>query len=344
MSWRHRIYMNKNLSKILKYLLSAGLALILLYFSFREVEWSDFLEGLKGCRWEYIALSMAAGAFAFWLRALRWRRLLLPIDGSISRTTAFNGVNIGNISNFVFPRIGEFVRCGVISRRSEPVDPEKPEHKKASYDKVLGTVVLERSWELLVMLILLAVVVIGGFDRFGGFFIEQIWMPMSQKLDFSIWWIVALLGAGACGAGYVLWRFREANGLCARVWSVVRGILQGFASCMRMEHKWLFFAYTAMIWLSYWFMAASTMWAAPFLEGLTVIDALFLSLVGGLGFAVPVPGGIGAFHFIISLALAGLYGIPMEMGIIYATLSHTSQAITQIVFGAGSYFYEALKK
>ena len=336
--------MNKNLSKILKYLLSAGLALILLYFSFREVEWSDFLEGLKGCRWEYIALSMAAGAFAFWLRALRWRRLLLPIDGSISRTTAFNGVNIGNISNFVFPRIGEFVRCGVISRRSEPVDPEKPEHKKASYDKVLGTVVLERSWELLVMLILLAVVVIGGFDRFGGFFIEQIWMPMSQKLDFSIWWIVALLGAGACGAGYVLWRFREANGLCARVWSVVRGILQGFASCMRMEHKWLFFAYTAMIWLSYWFMAASTMWAAPFLEGLTVIDALFLSLVGGLGFAVPVPGGIGAFHFIISLALAGLYGIPMEMGIIYATLSHTSQAITQIVFGAGSYFYEALKK
>ena len=68
------------------------------------------------------------------------------------------------------------------------------------------------------------------------------------------------------------------------------------------------------------------------------------TLVGGLGFAVPVPGGIGAFHFIISLALAGMYGIPMEMGIIYATLSHTSQAITQVVFGAGSYAYEALKK
>ena len=111
-----------------------------------------------------------------------------------------------------------------------------------------------------------------------------------------------------------------------------------------MEKKWLFFAYTALIWLTYWLMAASTVWAAPFLEGLTIVDALFLSLVGGLGFAVPVPGGIGAFHFIISLALAGLYGVPMEMGIIYATLSHTSQAITQIIFGAGSYIYEALKK
>ena len=343
-SFRPPTYMNKSLSKIFKYLLSALLAGVLLYFSFREVEWADFVDGLKGCRWEYILLSMAAGAFAFWLRALRWRRLLLPIDDSISRITTFNGVNIGNISNFVFPRIGELVRCGVITRRSLPEDPLHPDRKKASYDKVLGTVVLERSWELLVMLMLLAVVVVGGFERFGGFFVEQIWTPMTLRFDFSIWWIVAALAlvAGACC--YLLWRFRESNGFCGKVWGIFRGVLLGFSSCMKMEQKWLFFAYTALIWLTYWLMAASTVWAAPFLSDLTVIDALFLSLVGGLGFAVPVPGGIGAFHFIISLALAGLYGIPMEMGIIYATLSHTSQAVTQIVFGAGSYIYEAVRK
>ena len=336
--------MNKKLSKILKYLLSALLAGILLYFSFREVEWTDFVEGLQDCRWEFILLSMAAGAFAFWLRALRGRRLLIPIDGSISRITTFNGINIGNISNFVFPRIGEFVRCGVITRRSLPENLQHPEHKKASYDKVLGTVVLERSWELLVMLLLLTVVVVGGFERFGGFFVDQIWAPMTQRLDFSIWWIVAVLALGVSAGCYLLWRFRESNRFCSKVWGIFRGILQGFSSCLKMQQKWLFFAYTALIWLTYWLMAASTVWAAPFLADLTVIDALFLSLVGGLGFAVPVPGGIGAFHFIISLALAGLYGIPMEMGIIYATLSHTSQAITQIVFGAGSYIYEALKK
>ena len=336
--------MNKKLSKILKYLLSALLAGILLYFSFREVEWTDFVEGLQDCRWEFILLSMVAGAFAFWLRALRWRRLLIPIDGSISRITTFNGINIGNISNFVFPRIGEFVRCGVITRRSLPENLQHPEHKKASYDKVLGTVVLERSWELLVMLLLLTVVVVGGFERFGGFFVNQIWAPMTQRLDFSIWWIVAVLALGVSAGCYLLWRFRDSNTFCSKVWGIFRGILQGFSSCLKMQQKWLFFAYTALIWLTYWLMAASTVWAAPFLADLTVIDALFLSLVGGLGFAVPVPGGIGAFHFIISLALAGLYGIPMEMGIIYATLSHTSQAITQIVFGAGSYIYEALKK
>ena len=337
-------HMNPTIKKTIKYIASAAVAILLLWFSFRDVEWSSFAAVLKECHWGYVALSMAAGSFAFLLRALRWRRLLMPIDESISTLTTFNGVNIGMISNFVFPRIGEFVRCGVITRRSAPVDPEHPDKKKASYDKVLGTVVLERSWELLVMLLLLAVVVIAGFKRFGGFFIEQIWNPMAQRLDFSIWWIVALLVA-VCAAGlWLLWRYRESNAFCSKVWGIFKGILQGFASCLKMEKKWLFFAYTACIWLTYWLMAASTVWAAPFLEHLDVIDALFLSLVGGIGFAVPVPGGIGAFHFVISLALSMVYGIPMEMGIVYATLSHTSQAITQIFFGAVSYVVEAVRK
>ena len=337
-------HMNPTIKKTIKYLASAAVAVLLLWFSFRDVEWSSFAAVLKECHWGYVALSMAAGSFAFLLRALRWRRLLMPIDESISTLTTFNGVNIGMISNFVFPRIGEFVRCGVITRRSAPVDPEHPDKKKASYDKVLGTVVLERSWELLVMLLLLAVVVIAGFKRFGGFFIEQIWNPMAQRLDFSIWWIVALLVA-VCAAGlWLLWRYRESNAFCSKVWGIFKGILQGFASCLKMEKKWLFFAYTACIWLTYWLMAASTVWAAPFLEHLDIIDALFLSLVGGIGFAVPVPGGIGAFHFVISLALSIVYGIPMEMGIVYATLSHTSQAITQIFFGAVSYIVEAVRK
>ena len=321
--------MKSTLKKILKYTLSLAVACILLWFSFRDVEWAEFMAGLKSCRWGFILMSMAAGAFAFWLRALRWRQLLLPIDPQTSRMTTFNGINIGNISNFVFPRIGEFVRCGVITRRTT-----------ATYDKVLGTVVLERGWELLVMMMMLAVVLVAGFERFGSFFMESIWLPLSQK--FNMWWMAVVMLAAASVIMYMIWKYRERSAVCSKVWGVFRGILQGFSSCLRMEKKWLFFAYTALIWMTYWFMATCTMWAAPFLGHLDIVDALFLSLVGGLGFAVPVPGGIGAFHFIISLTLASIYGIPMETGIIYATISHTSQAITQIVFGVVSYGYESL--
>ena len=329
--------MKQGIKTILKYILSATIAAVLLWFSFRDVEWGEFLAGVKTCRWEFIVLSMIAGAFAFWLRGLRWRQLLLPIDPSTKRITTFNGVNIGNISNFVFPRIGEFVRCGVIVRRAD-------RDRNVTYDKVLGTVVLERGWELLVMLMMLAIVIVGGFDRFGTFFMEQIWLPMTANTGFSLWWLVLILLVCSAMSVYAVWKYRETNKLCAKIWSIVRGLLQGLSSCLRMEKKWLFFVYTAIIWMTYWFMAASIMWAAPFLEGLDIIDALFLSLVGGLGFAVPVPGGIGAFHFVIALALSVVYGIPMETGIIYATVSHTSQAIMQIVCGAGSYAYEALTK
>ena len=325
--------MKDTLKKIFKYLASAAFAILLLWVSFRDVEWSEFVTGVRACRWEYIALSMVAGSCAFLLRALRWRRLLLPIDPTISTVTTFNGVNIGNVSNFIFPRIGEFVRCGVITRRS-----------KATYDKVLGTVIMERSWELLVMLLMLVLVVIGGFDRYGTFFVEKIWQPMSMKFGGYTWMMaigaLLLLALSA----YLVWYKRDKNRLCSKIWSIFRGVGQGIATCVKMEQKWLFFAYTLLIWMMYWLMASSTMWAAPFLSELNVMDALFLSLVGGLGFAVPVPGGIGAFHYVISLTLLGVYGIPMEVGVIYATLSHTSQAITQIVFGAGSYAYEALKK
>lgn len=336
------------MKKILKYILSIAIAAALLWFSFRDVEWTKFVEGLKACRWEYIVVSMVAGAFAFWLRGLRWRQLLLPIDPRTTRITTFNGINIGNISNFVFPRIGEFVRCGVIVRRAKSdalanVDGTSGRQVQSiTYDKVLGTVVLERSWELLVMLLMLALTLLAGFERFGSFFVSEIWTPLSHK--FNMWWALAVVVLAVVAAACAIWRYKDRNALGERLYTILKGLLQGFTSCMKMDRKWLFFVYTLLIWMTYWFMAACTVWAAPFLSHLDVIDALFLSLVGGLGFAVPVPGGIGAFHFVIGLTLSTVYGVPMETGIIYATISHTSQAITQILFGAVSYGYEALKR
>ena len=338
--------MNKKISNILKYILSAGVAVLLLYFSFREVEWKDFMEGLRTCRWEFIVLSMAAGIAAFWFRGLRWRQLLLPIDPSTRRITTFNAVNIGYIANFVFPRIGEFVRCGVVTRRSASEEGEASgqARKKASYDKVLGTVVLERGWDMLSMLLLLVVLLSARWEKFGGFFMTQMWEPLSDRLDFSIWWIVAMLTVCAAGGVYFLWIFRKSNSLCIKIWGLITGIMQGFSSCLKMEGKWKFFVSTALIWSMYWLMAAATMWAIPVLDGLNMIDALFLSLAGSLGWLVPVPGGCGAFHFVGSLALQAIYGIPFETGIIFATLSHESQAITMAIFGGLSYGYESLKK
>lgn len=338
--------MDKKISKVIKYILSLAVAGVLLYFSFREVKWEDFIEGLRTCRWEYIILSMVAGIAAFWFRGVRWRQLLLPIDPSTKSITTFNAVNIGYIANFVFPRIGEFVRCGVVTRRSEPEEPSATgeTRKKASYDKVLGTVVLERGWDLLSMVILLVVLLAARWEKFGGFFMKEMWEPVASRINFSIWWVVAILVIAGISCLYLIWKLRESNGICRKIWGLFTGLMQGFSSCLKMEGKWRFFVSTALIWSMYWLMAAATMRAIPVLDGLNMIDALFLSLAGSLGWLVPVPGGFGAFHFIVSLALQAIYGIPFETGIIFATLSHESQAITMALFGGISYGYESLKK
>ena len=326
--------MKKRIKDILKYTISLAVAFLLLYFSFRGVEWRGFLDALKTCRWGFIVLSMAVSVLAFWLRGLRWRGILLPVDSAMKRLTTFNAVNIGYIANFVFPRIGEFVRCGVISRRS----------KSATYDKVLGTVALERGWDLVSMFIFLAALLVFRWERFGTFFVTKMWEPLSERLSFSLWWIVAALVVlcGLCIWG--IYAFRKSNGAAAKIWSLAKGLAEGFTSAFRMDGKWRFFAYTLAVWGCYWAMAVLTMWSIPDLDGLNAVDALFLMIAGSLGWLVPVPGGFGAFHFIVSLALSTIYGIPFELGIVFATLSHESQSVTMLLAGAGSYFYESLKK
>lgn len=345
--------MDKKVSKVIKYVLSLAVAALLLYFSFRGVKWDKFIAGFGSCRWGFILLSMAASIAAFWFRGLRWREILLPIDGTIRKRTTFNAVNIGYIANFVFPRIGEFVRCGFITRNSAPEDcsctsdgtPEAHHgivRRKASYDKVLGTVVLERAWDMVVMFIFLIALLVFKWKDFGDFFLEQMWYPISRAVNFSIWWIV--LGLVLLIA-LAVWRIvagREKNPFFGKICGVFTGLVQGMGSFMKMEGKWRFLLYTLVIWAMYWLMSASTMWALPELGMLGPVDALFLMVAGSLGWLVPVPGGFGSFHYIVSLALSAIYGIPFDQGIVFATLSHESQAITMAVCGGASYLYETL--
>lgn len=129
-----------------------------------------------------------------------------------------------------------------------------------------------------------------------------------------------------------------------KIWGLSVGLGQGLTSCLRMERKWMFLIYTALIWASYWLMAVSIMRAVPELDSLNLVDALFLSLAGSLGWVVPVPGGIGAFHFVVSLALSSIYALPMAQGIVFATLSHESQAITMLLFGGFSFLWESFRQ
>ncbi len=111
-----------------------------------------------------------------------------------------------------------------------------------------------------------------------------------------------------------------------------------------MKHKWLFVLYTVLIWTMYVLMSWSGLKALPPLAGLGISDALFISAVGNVASVIPVPGGIGAFHYLVKATLMSLFGATENMGLVYAVFCHESHAIIIIILGIISYIRLTLRK
>ena len=317
--------MKQRLISAIKYILLFAAAIVLLWFSFREVKWSDFTGGLKSANYTLIAISMVVSIAAFWLRALRWRMIMLPLNSGVKRRDAWDGINIGYITNFAVPRAGEFARCGVITRKTG-----------LSFEKVAGTVVLERSVDLLSLAVLSTAIFVLQWSRFGNFIDNQIFSAFGDRFSGGLGIVAVTILSAFAIFFYIVYLFRKKHPVFRKIADIVKGVLAGIVSGFRMKQKWLFIIYTILIWICYWLMSYTTILAFPLVDGLGVSDALFLMVIGGFGWAIPVQGGIGAYHFIISLALATIYGIDQTTGVVFATISHGSQALTMIACGAVS--------
>lgn len=333
---------------ILKYILSLGLAAVLLYFSFRGVSWGDFYAGLLSCNWVYVFLSMVCGLFAFAIRAERWRQILRPIDDSISFRAAFNAINIGNISNFIFPFLGEVTRSAVIARNSSELagasrKEDKARHQ-ASFDRVLGTAILERGWDVLTVMIVLAILLVFKWQMFGDFMVTGIWNPLKSALGYKVFLLLALIGAASVGGLWFIYHTREKYRMCAKIVSKVKGFVQGLATCLKIKRKGLFMFYTLLIWAMYWLESVLVTAAMPETAQLDLADALFIMLIGSFASVLPLPGGMGGYHFIIRSAMTLIYGLGASVGIAYAILAHESQALVMAISGAASYIHEAIRK
>ena len=324
--------MNDKTFKILKASFWALLALVLLWFSFRGVDWTEFWKVIRGSRWSYVLLAMSAGVLSFIFRALRWRLLLIPVEPDTKRIDCYDGFTIGKLCDFVIPHVGEFVRCGYV------LTP------RMTYDKALGTVVLERAWDIIMLLLMIVVLLVFRGERYGEFFLEKMLEPAAARLNISLLWLIMLILLLLAAIVWAVFALRHRNRFCAKVAGFFRGLVQGFSSFIRMKGKGWFLLLTALLWLMFLLMSWFIIKALPSDLGLSLADALFIMLVGSVAGIVPVPGGFGAFHYLVAIALQTLYAIPFETGIIFATLSHESQAITMIVCGLLSYAHQTLRR
>ena len=327
--------MKVNAPKMVKYVISLLLAAALLYFAFRGQDWKEFWEGLRTTRWGFVLLSLVPAIAALVFRAERWRLQLVTLDDSIRRIRIWDGSNIGNFLSLVIPGIGEFYRCAHVSTG------------KAGYDRTFGTIVMERAWDILAIVLLLLAAVAAESDKLVPFMQDNILGPFAHRFNFSIWWLVGGIVLTLAGIILTIFALRSHSRFCDRCAKMLTGILQGFTTFGRMDRKGLFIAYTAAIWVSYIAMAYFTMLAVPGVDHLVFRDAVFISAVGNIASVIPTPGNLGAYHYIVGLAISTVYlgaGGILAAPLLFATLSHGSHAVLLIILAIISYIAVAVRK
>ena len=313
--------------KIINYLFFLGLAVVLMYFCFKGVKFENFIGELKNANYTWVALSIMVGLLANVFRAIRWRMLIEPIGYKPSTSNVYHAVMIGYLVNFALPRVGEITRCAVLRKTD-----------KAPVDVLVGTVVAERIIDMICLLFSILLVLIIQYDYFGTFLSERVFSVLSQNIGSvfqSMPWLWGSIGLLLIGGLAMLYLFRKELlkfSTVKKLKNISKGILSGLKSIIHMRRLGLFLLWTLFIQLCYWLTSYLTMFALPATSGLSGADALFLMVMGSLGWVAPVQGGFGAYHVMVTLGLS-FYGISQDQGIIFATISHESQAISMIIFG-----------
>lgn len=335
--------MGSNIKKIAKYVFSFALAFGLVAYSCSKMDWSNFTGALASCRWGLVFLSLCSGLMAATIRGIRWNLILRSFIPGISYFITFNAENIGNISNMAIQYSGEFVRCGVVTAKT-----------KSPYDKVLGTAALERVWDLMSLFLVFVLTLALGGGKFGEFISGWV----SDAFHGKGVLLIAGLAVLFIISFFAISKFSKLDGwfgnLCAKIYKVVCGMLDGFTSCLKMDRKWLFFLLTIFIWGMYWLQSVLIINALQgVFAGFGLVDALCIMLIGSLASVLPAPGSFGTYHAIIQFALSSVYfqgTMGMEKiaadsyGMTYAIMAHETQALAFIILGLLSLLIVSFEK
>jgi len=325
--------LKQRLLKTVRVILFLVIGLFLLWVSFRGIDFSKLGSLLLKANYLWLIAAVGVSIIGILIRARRWILLIEPLGYKPSLINTFLSVFTGYLANIIFPRLGEVTRCAALGKK-----------EKLPFDKLVGTVIIERTIDLLSLLLILGIVLIGGSTATGAFLSENIMSPLNARMNSllgsSILIYVLIVGLPALIV-YLFFRLKpklSGKTLFRKIYSFVDGIFDGLKSVVGLKKKWEFIFLTLIMWITYLFMAFLPLFCLESTSGVGITGALFILVIGSLGMAAPVQSGMGAFHWIVSRGLLFVFGIPLEEGLAYATLSHESQILMVAVLGSISFF------
>ncbi len=322
--------MKNKLITFLKYSVGLLIAGSLLYYVFKDWDLSDLLERFKQVDYSWVFLSVFLSIISHVIRAYRWNLLLKPLGYKhLTTFRTFLAVMIGYFVNLLAPRAGEITRCGIMKKNDG-----------VNMSVSLGSVVAERIVDLLGLIIIILLGLTLQFDRLSGFMLDFFNSKTAGvDINSSVIQLMIVLGVVIVFVALVLWWMR-AKIMRLPIYFKLRSftieLYDGFSSVLKLENKVGFWSSTVLIWVFYFAMAYVVVFALPTTSHLSLLAGLSILIMGGLGMSAPVQGGFGTYHILVGSVL-GLYGVVEKDGYFFATLIHSSQTLSILLFGGLSF-------
>jgi uncharacterized protein (TIRG00374 family) len=288
---------------------------------YREQDFNDIWQTLSNdVNYTWVIISLVFGLLSHISRTLRWKIALEPLNEHPRTSNTFIAVMSGYFMNLLLPRMGEFARCGLLTK-----------YEKIPFSKLFGTVVTERIIDMIMLLLILLMAFILQFDQIVIFGKNnpQITENLQNLFKSPLLWIL-LIGTIVSLVIYI--RITKKRGKRNKFEAILYDFASGIKSVLSMKRYKAYIAHTIFIWFMYYLMLYTVFFSFDFTSHLPPLAGLLTFVLASFGMVVPVQGGIGAWHFMVENAL-GLYGIESTNGKIFALLAHSSMNLMVVVCG-----------
>ncbi len=328
------------MKNIVKYIISLAVAGGLMWYVFKDMDLAAMWAKFQNANHSWLILVAIFTIIAAWSRAYRWNMLLEPVGYTPSSFNSTVAVFTGYFANQLIPRAGEVTRCGTLNRL-----------EKVPVNVSFGTVVAERVFDVVSLLVLIGLAFVLEFGRLSDFFMSLFGEKLGLGQEGGSNRIVLLAGVGVIGIGLAVaawWFYRKnaerlrQNALFAKIEGFVLGLVDGLLSIRKLRSPMAFVFHTVLIWVMYFLSSYVCFFVLPESSGLSLLAGLTILIMGGLGMSAPVQGGIGPYHILVSSALV-LYGLSKENGLALATYIHGTQMILMLILGGISFIITLVK-
>ena len=316
--------MSDRLKAALSLTVSLALGGGLLWLALRNADLGAVAGALAQGEWVWLVPFVLAGVASVVVRAWRWGLLIdalpdRPSPVPLRLTSA--SVAIGYLVNYAAPRLGEVARAANVSR-----------HADAPFSAVFGTVVAERVLDVIALAVALGSVAVLLGDRLGAL-LSQATAHLGRTAAATPGWAVALAVVVVLGViALAGWALRKGSGTLSGLLASFR---DGLTTVGHTGRPWTLLLSTVLLWATYAAMADFPLRLLGMDDafGLGLSDAWAVMAIGGVGMALPAPGGTGSFHYATVQALTLLFAVSATPAATYALLVHATGIVFYCVFG-----------